>query len=97
MVVSAWPEPPYAKSAGAPCGVWGTFAVGGIETPPNSLGRKKAAFKLAFNFPSELFWVQGQTRTVLLARFVARGPRGGVAVGGPRSVAVRGPSGGVWP
>jgi hypothetical protein len=35
FVVSAWPEPPNAKSAGARCGVQGTFAVGGIETPPN--------------------------------------------------------------
>jgi hypothetical protein len=32
-MVSAWPEPPNAKSAGARCGVQGTFAVGGTETP----------------------------------------------------------------
>ena len=33
-MVSAWPEPPNAKSAGARCGVQGTFAEGGfIETP----------------------------------------------------------------
>ncbi len=30
-MVSVWPEPPNAKSAGARCGVWGTFAVDGIE------------------------------------------------------------------
>jgi hypothetical protein len=40
LVVSAWPEPPNAKPAGARCGVWGTFAVGGIERPPNWPGRK---------------------------------------------------------
>jgi hypothetical protein len=49
LVVSAWPEPQDAKSAGksagARCGVQ-EFAVGGIETPPNGPGRKKAAFKL---------------------------------------------------
>jgi plasmid maintenance system antidote protein VapI len=30
-VVSAWPEPPNAKSAGVPGGVEGRFAVGGAE------------------------------------------------------------------
>ena len=34
IMVSAWPEPPNAKSAGARCGVQGTFAASGyIETP----------------------------------------------------------------
>ena len=31
-MVSAWPEPPNVKSAGAPYGVQGTFAVNGIDT-----------------------------------------------------------------
>jgi hypothetical protein len=34
-MVSAWPEPPNAKSADVRCGVQGRFASGGIETPPN--------------------------------------------------------------
>ncbi len=34
-MVSACPESPDAKFAGARCGAQGTFAVGGIETPPN--------------------------------------------------------------
>ena len=33
LMVSAWPEPPNVKSAGARYGVQGTFAVGGIDTP----------------------------------------------------------------
>ena len=37
-MVSAWPEPPNAKSAGARYGVQGRFANGGIETPPNWAG-----------------------------------------------------------
>jgi hypothetical protein len=41
LVVSAWPEPPNAKSAGVRCGVQGTFAVGGIETVPTWEGRRR--------------------------------------------------------
>ena len=57
-MVSACPESPNAKFAGVRCGVQGTSAVGGTETPPNWPGRKKAAFKLLLTSPadcSELF------------------------------------------
>ena len=33
LMVSAWPEPPSVKSAGARYGVQGTSAVSGIDTP----------------------------------------------------------------
>jgi hypothetical protein len=35
LAVSACPESPNAKFAGVRCGVQGTLAVGGIESPPN--------------------------------------------------------------
>jgi hypothetical protein len=41
--VSAWLEPPNAKSAGKSAG-----GTGGTEPPPNWPGRKKAAFRLPF-------------------------------------------------
>ena len=43
-MVSAWPEPPNVKSAGAPYGVQGTFAVNGIDTPEPISGIRGAAF-----------------------------------------------------
>ena len=43
-MVSAWLEPPNAKSAGAQCGVQGTFAVSGyIETLPEPLVKEGLA------------------------------------------------------
>src|SRR4051812_15751996 len=51
-MVSASPEPPNARSAGARCGAPETFAPGGIETPLNSPGTKKAAFRLLLTSPA---------------------------------------------
>ena len=43
-MVSAWLEPPNAKSAGARCGVQGTFAVSGYtETLPEPLVKEGLA------------------------------------------------------
>ena len=47
-MVSVWPEPPNAKSAGARCGVWGTFAVDGTEFVACSSGaeiRRMSVFR----------------------------------------------------
>jgi hypothetical protein len=44
--------PRAARPAGAWCGVQGTFAVSGVETPPNwARGRKRAAFKRLLTSP----------------------------------------------
>jgi hypothetical protein len=55
-----------------------------------------AGYDAAHAVPADLaaMGVQSSTTDVQLARFAARGPHGGVAVGGPRGVAVRGPNGG---
>ena len=48
-MVSAWPEPPNVKSAGARCGVQGTFAVGGFIETPTELAQRLGG--VAFGSP----------------------------------------------
>ena len=67
-MVSAWPEPPNAKSAGARCGVQGTFAVSGyIETLPEPL------VKEGLVAPAPLTFAQEPGDEKLLGCFCERG------------------------
>jgi hypothetical protein len=50
LVVSAWPEPPSAKFAGARCGEQGTFAVAGVESANGQGGRRSV--RIALNLPA---------------------------------------------